>query len=160
MVRTRFAAVPGRWILAGLAAHALAAGLFLTNTLSSNPNEAPAEAPRRAASLEAAPHAPAPRDPARETTTTSKPAARRESAPEARAEAALEARVQSTTAALVQTFAAQAYADESWLAEVREQAHALGAEAVPVLEAVLADDSRSVEEHVVASELLAALPPR
>jgi hypothetical protein len=160
MVRTRFAAVPGRWILAGLAAHALAAGLFLTNTLSSNPSEAPTEPPELAASLDTAAPDPARTEPAPETARTSDPAAGRESAPEARAEAALEARVRSTTAALVQTFAAQAYADEGWLAEVREQAHALGAEAVPALEAVLADDSRSVEEHVVASELLAALPPR
>ncbi len=151
MILARLASVPGRWIVAGLALHALAAALFLSSTLSSNPERArkPADAAR-----------PAP-DGRRETglvPAAPQETARRQPAREPSPQRALEERVQQATTALVQALDTSAYEDQRWLETVREHARALGADARPMLEALLADGEGPVALHVAASELLAALP--
>lgn len=159
MIFTRMASVPGRWIVAGIALHVLAAALFLSNTLSSNPVRGRPTATARPGPMEERPvaeHA-VPLAPAAPPQATPG-AAPRQPAPEVRAQAELEALVERATTTLVQALDTPEYENESWLEAVRAQAHTLGAEARPVLEALLANDEHPVEVHIAASELLAALP--
>jgi hypothetical protein len=147
--------VPARWIAAGVALHAVAAGLFLASALSTDAVRT-RNAGRNAAALELAPEAPGVAVTGSASHATPLAPARVPAA-EVQAEIELEGRVQAATSALVATLATDEYEEARWLAETRALAEALGDEARPMLEAVLADPERPVEEHVAASELLAAL---
>ena len=73
---------------------------------------------------------------------------------------ALRTEVQSATATLARSLESPDFEQTLWQTAVASQAEALGDEALPALRALLADDERSVEEHVAASELVAALEER
>ena len=140
---------PRPWLALGLCAAGVAALVLLARALdSSSPRgraiaaEVEAMAPPRAAPR---PSAPAPA------------VAAREPARESLADEGLASRVRQATDALVQALDAPEFADEPWKAAVRSQAETIGPAARPALRALLADETRSVEEHVAASELLEAL---
>lgn len=135
-----------RWLMLGLSAHGLAAVLLLTNVLSSSServqtpaHQAPAPAVVPAGSPAPSVARPAQREPMR-------------AEPDALAE-----RVRDTAEALAKALEAPEYEDVRWRADVRDHARVLGPGALPALEALLADATRPVEEHVAASELVAAL---
>lgn len=141
----RTAEISKRWLVLGLAIHGLAAVLVLTNVLCSS-------AERRAVRVST----PAAVEPEAHTTRIVGPAApanRREES----GQSELQARATSAAAALAQVLEGAEFEDERWRAEVAARARALGAEAIPALRALLADEQRSVEEHVAATELVAAL---
>lgn len=136
-----------RWIALGLSASALAAVLLLTHYLSASPERGAATMSPAPATARAAPVAPA----------ESGPQSSRREPMRAAAPDALEARVRTLAEALAQAMEAPEFEDTRWRAEVAGRARTLGHDALPALEALLADDSRSVEEHVAATELVAAL---
>jgi len=69
----------------------------------------------------------------------------------------LDSRVDAATGELVAELRAPGFEAERFQAEVARLAAELGPNAVPALRARLADDTRSVEEHVAATELAALL---
>jgi hypothetical protein len=69
-------------------------------------------------------------------------------------------RVRGATETLARALQSLAFEEEAWRAAVAGEARLLGREALPALRALLADETRSPEEHVAASELVAALRAR
>ena len=69
----------------------------------------------------------------------------------------LDSRVDAATGELVAELRAPGFEAERFRAEVARLAAELGPNAVPALRARLEDDTRSVEEHVAATELVALL---
>ncbi|HEX6884573.1 MAG TPA: hypothetical protein VF530_14445 [Planctomycetota bacterium] len=134
------------WLRLGLALHLLAVALVAPRILQ----------PRRAPAAEGAGAPSVPSEPADRPAVSAGRAAeagRREDA----SHAELRTRVGSATAALAEALESPDYAAEPWRAAVAERARTLGSEALPALLALLADEQRSVEEHVAATELAAAL---
>jgi hypothetical protein len=70
------------------------------------------------------------------------------------------AEVESATMALARSLESPDYEESLWRSAIARTAEYLGDDALPELRAVLADDERSVEEHVAASELVARLEER
>lgn len=66
-------------------------------------------------------------------------------------------RARGATETLARALESPAFEEASWRAAVENEARTLGTDALPALQALLADESRSPEEHVAASELVAAL---
>lgn len=132
------------WLGLGLALHCLAVALVAPRVLHTRRAAvaAPAATPPEARPTPSVGRAPEP--------------GQREDA--SRAE--LRTQVGSVTAALAEALESPDYEAEPWRAAVAERARTLGSEALPVLRAVLADEQRSVEEHVAATELVAALQGR
>lgn len=146
---------PARLVALGLAAHAVAAGILFSSVLSSTPAEE-AEAPPPPAAVPAAPAdetamlvpARAPEALPEERVTRSElPAPRREPAERA-----------ATT--LAQVLHDPAAEDDLWADSVAFHARTLDAGDAQALQAILADATRPVEEHIAASELLDALGAR
>jgi hypothetical protein len=148
-----------RLFVLGLGVHALAIAILLGNLLSSS-SEAetpPAESPAPAAapelretasvSEELVPaRAPAADEPARVALAVVTPADQEQ------------ARAAATTLALV--LHDPAAEDDLWADSVAAHARQLARHHEPALEAILADASFTVEEHIAASELLDALRSR
>jgi len=137
------------WLGLGLALHFLAVALVAPRILQTR--RAPVRPGADARETPAQPAAPA----ATSAGGTAKPGQREDAS---RAE--LRTRVGSITAALAEALGSPDYQAEFWRAAVAERARTLGTEALPALQAVLADEQRSVEEHVAATELVAALQGR
>jgi hypothetical protein len=143
----RPAATKKRWLVLGLALHAVAATVLTTNALcSSAERAAPARAPARAA----------PSQTALPDLAGTASAGRSEDADRK----ALRARVTGVTEALARALESEDYEDVRWRADVAEEARGLGKDALPALRALLAEEQRSVEEHAAATELVAALEQR
>jgi hypothetical protein len=140
-----------RLYVLGLGAHALALGLLFANVLTSSseaespepPPPAPAETPRETA--RAAPEL-VPAHPPRELATHER--------------ATIPAPVEDATATLAGVLQNPAAEDAAWPAAVTAHAERLERADEAALEAILADASRTVEEHIAASELLDALHVR
>lgn len=132
---------PNRWFVLGLSAHGLAAALLLANVLSSGTErgqEGPTLEPiREAVDLDTSPAGTVRRN------GIGVPLARNE----------LNLEVKSATETLALGLSAPGFEDEDWRAEVEGRALELGREALPTLRALVADETRSPEEHVAASEL-------
>src|SRR5262245_46359539 len=146
---------PRPWLAFGLCAAGIAALVLLTRALAST------SARGRALAAEVEAMAPAPEAPRPAVTAATAPARAEASAPaparESLADEGLTERVRQATDALVLALDAPEFADEPWQAAVRSQAETIGPAGRPALRALLADETRSVEEHVAASELLEAL---
>lgn len=138
-----------RWLLLALSVTALATALVMLNVLGSRTG--------RAASAEAAARL------TPERASAAVPAVSRATSAQGREDASpseLRTRVTSATEALVQALESPDYETERWQIAVADRARALGQDALPALRALLADEERSVEEHVAATELVAALEQR
>ena len=149
---------PARLVALGLAAHALAAGILFSSVLSSTPAEE-AEAPPPPAAAPAAAAAPADETamlvPARAPEALPEERATRSELPAPRREPA--ERAATTLAQVLHDPAAE---DDLWADSVAYHARTLEAGDAPALQAILADATRPVEEHIAASELLDALGAR
>lgn len=145
-----------RLVALGLAAHAVAAGILFSSVLSSAPVE----------EVEATPPAstPATARPADETAVLV-PARAPESLPEERATrselpALRREPAERAATTLAQVLHDPAAEDDLWADSVAYHARTLDAGDAQALQAILADASRPVEEHIAASELLDALGAR
>jgi hypothetical protein len=133
-----------RWLVLGLTLHGFAAVLVLTNVLCSSSERRPAPP---AATVPAGPRAPA------GISDLAAPRAQREDA----SPSELRQRATDATEALAIALEDPEWEDARWRTAVEESARGLGSEALPALRALLADRERSVEQHVAATELVAAL---
>lgn len=148
-----------RLFVLGLGAHALAIGILFGNILSSSseaetppeqppvPAAQPEERETARASAELVPAFAPPDEGAERTPLATVTAEDRQ-----------QARQAATTLALV--LHDPAAEDDLWADSVAAHARALARHHEPALEAILADASFTVEEHIAASELLDALRSR
>jgi len=140
-----------RLVALGLAVHALAAGILFSSVLASAPAE----------EVEPTPPAAAPLAPVDETARLV-PARSPEALPEERVTrselpAGIPGPAEQAATTLAQVLHDPAAEDDLWADSVAFHARTLDAGDAPALQAILADASRPVEEHIAASELLDAL---
>lgn len=144
-----------RLVALGLAAHAVAAGILFSSVLSSAPAE----------EAEATPPALTPAPARVDETAVLVPARAPEALPEERATrselpALRREPAERATTTLAQVLHDPAAEDDLWADSVAYHARTLDAGDAQALQAILADASRPVEEHIAASELLDALGAR
>jgi len=144
------------WITLSLAALGCAGALAAFRSLSASAERGRAGRAAPAAESEAAPELVAP-------PAAAGPAEHREAARPLAGASELDAellrRVQDATDQLASALELPDYEVELWHAEVETRARTLGRVALPALRSILADESQSVETHVSATELVAALQP-
>jgi len=142
-----------RWLAFVLALFGLAAVLLLSAALYAADPRGAARARRDSIALATAPEPGGAQAPVSSTD----PIRRSQREPARGEDPAHMALVHGATEALAQILKSAAFEETLWRVQVDTAARGLGPEALPALRAVLADDARSPEEHVAASELVAAL---